>query len=650
MSKKFSFRLFNNPDIGKVNNRPAVNVLDSISTTLPSGNNIVIDGVTLRLGNRVLFTNLSDSSKNNKVYIVTKSRNGNILKEVFDSTKSEAQLGDSLFIKQGTVHSNKLLGFDGNWIQLNIDLSGTIETSEIEDLAVTSPKLAQAVQDDIAQGIADAATAQSAADAAQSDATQGIADAATAQAAADAAQLDATQGIADAATAQVTADAAIEGPASSIDNELVLFDQTTGKLAKGGSGISSPLSGELLSTGDFKVNALNNTEQLILKDDGNIQLNEGSLSMSSSAAKSVSMQDEATVDAVKAPSLTVQGSNKTAGTGDGGDLIIESGTSTGGLKGEISLRGNIDLQFPGDTAGYIINQTFGGSLMFKGRNGSLNSCNMGTESDNGSEGASFAVMRQSGQNSNPIESLNFAYRQEKDIYAIDVSAFGTGSALKPFHINTTGQLTFGSVSLSSSNLIAEIDGSLTVRDTKFVGSQTFDSTTSRSISILDEATADAAKAPSLTTQASNKTAGTGNGGDLVLKGGTSVGGQPGKVSLPGWLVSDSNVSTSDATLTTIQSIQTNTNSVQMLECRVSAFRTGGVAGAAGDSAYYLLRARVKNNAGVVTVHNLIKEESEDQAAWDTVFEVSAENILVKVQGNIDNNVNWSITSLQKVGQ
>lgn len=49
------------------------------------------------------------------------------------------------------------------------------------------------------------------------------------------------------------------------------------------------------------------------------------------------LADDAVVDSVAAASLTVHGSNKTAGTGDGGDLFLNAGTSFGGLKGSAGI-------------------------------------------------------------------------------------------------------------------------------------------------------------------------------------------------------------------------------------------------------------------------------------------------------------------------
>lgn len=52
------------------------------------------------------------------------------------------------------------------------------------------------------------------------------------------------------------------------------------------------------------------------------------------------LKDNATADAVKSENFTIQASNKTAGTGDGGDLVISPGTSVGGVSGRTILEGD----------------------------------------------------------------------------------------------------------------------------------------------------------------------------------------------------------------------------------------------------------------------------------------------------------------------
>lgn len=133
----------------------------------------------------------------------------------------------------------------------------------------------------------------------------------------------------------------------------------------------------------------------------------------------VSISDDSAVDATKAANLRLQGANKTAGTGDGGDLDLRAGTSSGGTKGDVLV-----------------------------------------------DATTFAV---------------------------------TGD------ITASGTITAGSTIV--------IDG------------------TAETISVPDDSVADANKAADLTLRASNKTAGTGDGGDLDLTAGTSSGGTQGNIIL-----------------------------------------------------------------------------------------------------------------------
>lgn len=67
----------------------------------------------------------------------------------------------------------------------------------------------------------------------------------------------------------------------------------------------------------------------------------GSLTWSPGTASVVqSITAEGTADAVKAPSMTFQESNKSAGTGDGGDLVLNAGTSVGGSAGKVKIGSN----------------------------------------------------------------------------------------------------------------------------------------------------------------------------------------------------------------------------------------------------------------------------------------------------------------------
>lgn len=106
-------------------------------------------------------------------------------------------------------------------------------------------------------------------------------------------------------------------------------------------------------------------------------------------------------------------------------------------------------------------------------------------------------------------------------------------------------------------------------------------------------------------------------------------------------IRQASVSTTDATVTTIQDVVIPVDSAMLLEVRVVGRRTGGTSGSAGDCATYVLRCRVKNIAGTVTIHDLTSEESEDQIAWDADVTAVGANARIRVRGAADNNVSWT---------
>ena len=101
------------------------------------------------------------------------------------------------------------------------------------------------------------------------------------------------------------------------------------------------------------------------------------------------------------------------------------------------------------------------------------------------------------------------------------------------------------------------------------------------------------------------------------------------------------VNTTNATLTTVATIATVTDSVMVIEAKITGLRTGGTAGSAGDSACYIRTARVKNIGGTVTVLSLQSDfTSEDQNGFNATITSSGTNVLVRVQGTANNNMTW----------
>lgn len=73
MALNFLDRLLN-PSLGGLSNRRDVAVVDSVSTSLPLNvSSLVVDGISLSGGNRILYVNLSNPNQNNRVYVVSQS-------------------------------------------------------------------------------------------------------------------------------------------------------------------------------------------------------------------------------------------------------------------------------------------------------------------------------------------------------------------------------------------------------------------------------------------------------------------------------------------------------------------------------------------------------------------------------------------------
>jgi len=105
------------------------------------------------------------------------------------------------------------------------------------------------------------------------------------------------------------------------------------------------------------------------------------------------------------------------------------------------------------------------------------------------------------------------------------------------------------------------------------------------------------------------------------------------------------VNTTDAVATQITSIATTTDSVTELHITFLARKTGGAgSGSVGDSGTYVRLVKVDNASDVLTIAFPIDEGTdEDNVAWDISFASSGANLLVRVQGDANNNVSWKAT-------
>ncbi len=101
------------------------------------------------------------------------------------------------------------------------------------------------------------------------------------------------------------------------------------------------------------------------------------------------------------------------------------------------------------------------------------------------------------------------------------------------------------------------------------------------------------------------------------------------------------VSTTDATVTTLATIPADVDTTMLIDGIVVGRRTGGSSGTDEDGAGYVLRAAVTNIAGTATIISQAADfTSEDQAGWAATFVASGSDILVRVTGAANNNVNW----------
>lgn len=111
-----------------------------------------------------------------------------------------------------------------------------------------------------------------------------------------------------------------------------------------------------------------------------------------------------------------------------------------------------------------------------------------------------------------------------------------------------------------------------------------------------------------------------------------------------WEMFQAQVSTTDATATTLTSFTVPTDSAVYLKARIIGRRTGGASGSNGDAAVYERSARFKNVGGTVTIANLQTDyTSEDQNGWNGTLDVSGTSARVRVTGAANNNITWTVT-------
>lgn len=90
------------------------------------------------------------------------------------------------------------------------------------------------------------------------------------------------------------------------------------------------------------------------------------------------------------------------------------------------------------------------------------------------------------------------------------------------------------------------------------------------------------------------------------------------------------------------------NKVAYVHAKVVAKRTSG-SGAAGNSAVYFLKAKVKNTAGVITLSTVTATEFEDVTGWNADIVTIANGIAIQCTGAAGTVISWlSVTEFQTV--
>lgn len=110
------------------------------------------------------------------------------------------------------------------------------------------------------------------------------------------------------------------------------------------------------------------------------------------------------------------------------------------------------------------------------------------------------------------------------------------------------------------------------------------------------------------------------------------------------------VKTTDATVTTVQTLNIPDNSITLVESYVVGQRTGGSAGTTGDGAGYIRRATYKRTGGgAPALIGAVQDgfTAESQAGWDCTLDVSGNTVRVRITGAVNNNVTWNSTILIK---
>jgi hypothetical protein len=109
------------------------------------------------------------------------------------------------------------------------------------------------------------------------------------------------------------------------------------------------------------------------------------------------------------------------------------------------------------------------------------------------------------------------------------------------------------------------------------------------------------------------------------------------------------VTTTDATITEIVSIPTQTNTNKNIEIKIIGKKISGSGiGGVGDGVAFVRHARTKNISNVVTLHHLQSTfTSKDVKQWGIFVDIVGTNLRVRVQGSADNTIDWELVYFEQ---
>jgi hypothetical protein len=109
-----------------------------------------------------------------------------------------------------------------------------------------------------------------------------------------------------------------------------------------------------------------------------------------------------------------------------------------------------------------------------------------------------------------------------------------------------------------------------------------------------------------------------------------------------YLLQTEEASTTDATVTTIDSVEITADRTYSIDTKIVARRTGGGSGSADDGAEYHLRGTFKTVSGTVSQIGATVPHyyAEDQKGWDVDMTISGTNVNIRVTGAASNNITW----------